>query len=85
MSPEPGDLQATIRSEFAIVELSLVSSPSGPILKIDDQTSGRTTTLDAIELEGLCWLTPEDRERLLVPATRYGPWHRSTTPLEERS
>ena len=74
-----------IRSEFAIVELSLVSTPSGEILKIEDQTSGRSTTLDAIELEGLCWLSPEERERLLVPSSRYGPWPPSTTPPQERS
>lgn len=59
-----------IRNEFAMVELSLETRASGPVLKITDLVNGPSTTLDAMELEGLCWLDPESRMRLLSPDGR---------------
>jgi hypothetical protein len=66
-----GEFPAIIRNEFAIVVVSLVPSASGLILQIKDETSGRTATFDAMELEALVWLTPADRQRMLSSDHRY--------------
>jgi hypothetical protein len=59
-----------IRNEFAMVEVSLETRASGHVLKITDLVHGPSTTLDAMELEGLCWLDAESRMRLLSPDGR---------------
>jgi hypothetical protein len=67
----PSSLPATVRSEFAMVEVALVPGASGPLLKITDVPGGKSICLDALELEGLCWLTPEQRKALLNPEPRW--------------
>ncbi|MDQ1689428.1 MAG: hypothetical protein QOK42_2403 [Frankiaceae bacterium] len=61
----------TIRSEFAMVELRFVSGASGLLLEITDVAGGVSATFDALELEGLCWLTEEQRRTLLDPELRW--------------
>jgi hypothetical protein len=60
-----------VRNEFAIVELALQMGPSGPELRIRDLHRDGSVTLDALELEGLCWLSSADRMKLLAPQRRY--------------
>jgi hypothetical protein len=64
-------LPAIVRSEFAMVELAFVPGASGPLLQVTDASSGRSVRLDALELEGLCWLDCEQRRRLLDPESRW--------------
>lgn len=71
MSRVPDALPAIIRNEFAMVELTLVPGASGPLLQIRDVAGGVTVRLDALELEGLCWLTDDQRRRLLDPEPRW--------------
>jgi hypothetical protein len=71
VSEVPDSLPATVRNEFAMVELSLVAGASGPLLKIVDVAGGADVCLDALELEGLCWLTDEQRRELLDPERRW--------------
>jgi hypothetical protein len=67
----PDSLPAFIRSEFALVEIALVAGASGPLLRISDVPGGKSVCLDALELEGLCWLTSEQRRGLLDPEQRW--------------
>jgi hypothetical protein len=59
-----------VRSEFALVEVSLAPRGSGEVLQIIDVPGGRTIQLDALELEGLCALGAEDLRRLGSPEWR---------------
>jgi len=59
-----------VRSEFAIVEVDLVATHAGGLLRITDLAGGATATFDALELEGLCALGADDRERLASPEWR---------------
>jgi hypothetical protein len=63
-STEPS---AIVISGSAKVELSLEPCASGHVLRIRDLNRGGSTTLDPMELEGLCWLTAAERQRLLAP------------------
>ena len=82
---QPLGLPAVVRNEFAMVSLSLVPTPSGHALKLTDESTGQTATFDAMELEGLCWLLPEQRRQLLASDARLGnlPTADDTTHEEE--
>jgi hypothetical protein len=68
----PADaLPVVVRNEFAMVEVSVVPGASGPQLQLRDVPGGVSVRLDALELEGLCWLTPEQRRELLDPHSRW--------------
>lgn len=71
MSPDACDKPTVIiRNEFAMVELSVEARASGLVLRVTDLVNGPSTTLDAMELEGICWLDPVSRMRLLTPEER---------------
>jgi hypothetical protein len=71
MSDAPDKLPATIRNEFAMVEIKLIPGASGPRLEITDVAGGVSASFDALELEGMCWLTDEQRRTLLDPELRW--------------
>lgn len=59
-----------IRNEYAMVELSIEVRANRTVLRVTDLVNGPSTTLDAMELEGICWLDPVSRMRLLTPDER---------------
>lgn len=71
MSRPADALPVVIRNEFAMVEVSVVAGASGPMLALRDVPGGVSVRLDALELEGLCWLTAEQRRQLLDPQSRW--------------
>jgi hypothetical protein len=71
VSGVPDRFPVTIRNEFAMVEVSVIRSGSGLSLRITDVPGGASTCFDALELEGLCWLTPEQRRELVAPEPRW--------------
>jgi hypothetical protein len=75
VSGPPDTLPLVIRNEFAMVEVSVLQSASGPQLCIRDVPGGVSVRLDALELEGLCWLTGEQRRELLDPQSRWSDDH----------
>lgn len=59
-------LQATLRNEFAVVQVSVTGRADGSVLTIREPATGSSITLDALEVEAL---TRADRElfrRLLL-------------------
>lgn len=54
-----------LRSEFAMVEVSVDSSGSGPALAVRDAETGDTVSLDPLELEALTRLRHEDLARII--------------------
>jgi hypothetical protein len=71
VTKEPESFPVTIRNEFAMVEVSVVAGGSGFQLKIEDVPGAVSVLLDALELEGLCWLSADERRQLLNPETRW--------------
>ena len=65
-----GSPTLVVRSEFAIVEVTVVESGAGAQLRLTDVAAGATAMFDALQLEGLCALGPEDRQRLASPEWR---------------
>jgi hypothetical protein len=59
-----------IRNEFAMVEVALERRESGDLLRITDVPGGASVSLDALELEALCSLGPQERQRLRNPEWR---------------
>lgn len=57
-----------LRSEFAIVGVSIVGTPQRSRLRIEDLRTGQVVELDALELETLAWLTHEDLAPMLDPS-----------------
>jgi hypothetical protein len=82
MSEDTGSWSTIVRSEFAMVELSLEPCASGHALRIRDLVGQASVTLDAGELEGLCWLSPDDRAKLIDPTQRYEEGHVPSTRNE---
>jgi hypothetical protein len=54
-----------------MVEIKLIPGASGPRLEITDVAGGVSASFDALELEGMCWLTDEQRRTLLDPELRW--------------
>ncbi len=46
-------VRALLRSEFALVEITVVDSGNGPALRLRDVETGRSIVLDPLELEAL--------------------------------
>ncbi|BCP14214.1 hypothetical protein [Mycobacterium paraintracellulare] len=59
-----------IRNEFALIEVEHVTRPSGDLLRITDVPGGASTLLDALDLEALCALGPQERAWLRNPEWR---------------
>lgn len=69
-----------IRSEFALVEVSLVRRGTGDVLRIADVPGGTEVCLDALELEALCAFGPELRARLQNPEWRMADQRKDEDP-----
>jgi hypothetical protein len=67
----PG-LGPVIESEFARVSVNFDVEGNSPRLRLEDLRTGRVRYLDALELETLIWLPPEQWRRLLDPSA--GRW-----------
>ena len=67
----PG-LGPVIESEFARVSVNFDVEGNSPRLRLEDLRTGRVRYLDALELETLIWLPPEQWSRLLDPSA--GRW-----------
>jgi hypothetical protein len=65
VSPDEAPWSAIVRNEFAMVELSLEPCVSGYVLRITDLVGCASVTLDATQLEALCWLERDRRTELV--------------------
>jgi hypothetical protein len=74
-----------IRNEYAMVEVSIEVRATGTVLRVTDLINGPSTTLDAMELEGICWLDPVSRMRLLTPDERDDDAAHRTTIAKART
>ncbi|HTF49064.1 MAG TPA: hypothetical protein VK735_16585 [Pseudonocardia sp.] len=58
----------TVASEFAAVAVSIDHEGNGARLRLEDLSGGRVAFLDALQLETLVWLPPEQLTALLDPS-----------------
>jgi hypothetical protein len=61
-------LPVTLNSEFASVEIDRDDSGNGPRLLIRDARTGKTISLDPLELASLAWVRHEELLPFLDPA-----------------
>jgi hypothetical protein len=59
-----------ISSEFAIVTVAVVETPSGTVLEIRSEQSGRSIRLDALELEALTGIDHRDLDVFVLRTTQ---------------
>jgi len=62
--PPPG----VVASEFAAVSVTIDHQGNGPRLRLEDLSGGKVAFLDALQLETLVWLPPEQLTALLDPS-----------------
>lgn len=70
--PDVGGLPLVLRSEFAMVEVTVEDGGNGPALRIRDADTGRTILLDPLELEALTRMRHGEFGPLLVRDTAGG-------------
>jgi hypothetical protein len=68
MSGRDGRLR--VANEFAAVDIALRDVHNGMVLELSNPQSGERIWLDALEIEALTRLTPDDRRRLVDPSRR---------------
>jgi hypothetical protein len=57
-----------VANEFARVSVSIDQDGNGDRLRLEDLRTGRTRSLDALELEAIVWLSDGQLQKLLDPS-----------------
>jgi hypothetical protein len=67
MDPVDGDL--VVGNEFAKLRVGVRQVGNGLRVQIEDIVTGIGAELDPLELLGIAWSSPEERERFVNPTT----------------
>ncbi len=77
------DGRLVIENEFAAVEICKDDTGNALRLRLVDLRTGRTATFDALFLESIIWLSPDQQDDLMDPAARWSSAENGNLPTEQ--